>query len=118
MNVKRIEKVTNGWVVFNEYDEVMAVATNGEQLAEILDINTKPATYHTDSVYLTQNPDFNSSEFWMSVKDNRKIDAIKAFRRAFVSEDHGKVTVALKYSMDFVESIFQNMANNRNGGWL
>ena len=115
MNVKRIEKVTNGWVVFNEYDEVMAVATNGEQLAEILDINTRPATYHTDSVYLHLNPDFNFDKFWRDVKADRKIDAIKYFRHAFISADHANVMVGLKAAKNFVETSIQNA---RGVNWL
>mgnify|MGYP003492262190 CR=1 FL=1 len=108
MNVKRIEQVTNGWVAYDEHNTVIAVATNGEQLVEILNINTKVPDPESSLVYLNMNPNFNSSEFWRNVKADRKIDAIVAFRHAFISEDHGKVAIGLKASKDFVETAIQN----------
>lgn len=108
MNVKRIEKVANGWIAYDEFGIAVAVATNGEQLVAILNINTKAPDHETASVYLHLNPDFDFDKFWRDVKADRKIDAIVAFRSAFVSQDHGKVTVGLKASKDFVETTIQN----------
>lgn len=110
MNIKRIEQVTNGWVAYDEHNTVIAVATNGEQLVQILNINTntKAPDHETSLVYLNMNPDFNFDKFWRDVKAGRKIDAIVAFRHAFISADHGKVAVGLKASKDFVETTIQN----------
>lgn len=117
MNVKRIEKVANGWVAYDEFGIAVAVATTDEQLAGILNITPQTPAHQTYSVYLDLNPDFNFSDFWLDVKGGRKIDAIKAFRHVFVSADHANVKVGLKASKDFIESIAQNTANQRNG-WL
>lgn len=112
MNVKRMEKVTNGWIAYDDFGIPVAVATSEEQLADILDINISPVpAYTSNSVYLTMNPEFNFNHFWQDVKARRKIEAIKAFRKAFVSNDHGTVSVGLREAKDFVESIFDNIGN-------
>lgn len=110
MNVKRMEKVSNGWVAYNEFGTAVAVATSEEQLADILGITRSSFPhYKSDSVFLNMNPVFNFEYFWQDVKSGRKIDAIKAFRRAFVSNEHSSVTIGLKESKDFVESICENL---------
>ena len=110
MNVKNIEKVTNGWVAYDEFGAAVAVATTQEQLADMLGIiiNSTPA-YTPKSVFLTLNHNFNPAQFFRDVNAGRKIDAIKAFRNAFVSEDHSRVTVGLKESKDFVEALMSYM---------
>ena len=113
MNVNRMEKVSNGWVAYDEFGTAVAVATSEEQLADILGITRSSfPDYKSDSVFLNMNPDFNFDNFWQDVNSGRKIDAIKAFRRAFVSEDHRTTTLGLKESKEFVESIFYNIGNH------
>lgn len=110
MNAHRIEKVTNGWVAYDDYNSVIAVATTDEQLADILGINISPVpAYATNLVKLNLNPDFNFNYFWHEMKAGNKIEAIKAFREAFVAEHHDHASVGLKAAKDFVEDIMSKM---------
>ena len=110
MNAHRIEKVTNGWVAYDDYNSVIAVSTTDEQLLEILGITPKVVSVAADdSVYLTISPDFNFNYFWHEMKAGNKIEAIKAFRKAFVAEHHDHASVGLKAAKDFVEDIMSKM---------
>ena len=115
MNVKNIEKVTNGWVAYDEFGNAVAVATTQEQLADMLGIiiNSTPA-YTPKSVYLNMSENFNPAQFFRYVNAGRKIDAIKAFRHAFESADHFKTMIGLKESKDFVEALMDYMDNSDN----
>lgn len=109
MSVHQIKKVNNGWVAFDEYGDVIDIASTKEQLAEILDISENDVRKdEAQQFYLDTNPDFNFDKFWRDVKTDRKIDGIVAFRRAFVSKDHANVTVGLRASKNFVETSIQN----------
>lgn len=106
MSVHQIKKVNNGWVAFDEFGDVIDIASTKEQLAEILDISENDVRKdEAQQFYLDTNPDFDFNYFWSEIKQGNKIQAIRTFRRAFTDRNNADVVIGLKASKDFVDEI-------------
>ena len=109
MSVHQIKKVNNGWVAFDEFGDVIDIASTKEQLAEILDISENDVRKDGEiqQIYLDVNPNFNFDYFWSEIKRENKVQAIRTFRRAFTDRNNVDVVIGLKASKDFVEEIIR-----------
>ena len=109
MEIDQIRKVRNGWGAFNEYGDLVAVATTQDQIAELVGIDLNKHA----NIGMTKllEVDINAFEDVIrEIRHGQKIEAIKKFRYIFSTHDGElKVTLGLKTAKDMIEMIMEKM---------